>query len=95
MVSYNPNRPRPNMDAGASLPGDPPQLGGSALAHEAVARDPEPESDPATPPASHLLPRQAKPVDPQLLYALGGAMAFGGVLVAAMAWWLWRRWRRR
>ncbi len=95
MVSYNPNRPRPNMDAGALLPGDPQQLDGSESAQDALVGDPEPESDPATAPASRLLPRQAKPVDPQLLYALGGAMALGGVLVAALAWWMWRRWRRR
>ncbi len=95
MVSYNPNRPRPKIDAEDLLPGDPPQPGGSEPSQVALERDPEPESDPATAPASRLLPRQAEPVDPQLLYALGGAMALGGVLVAALAWWMWRRWRRR
>ena len=95
MVSYNPNRPRPSIDAGTVLPGDPLHLGGSVPVNESVVHDPEPESDPATAPASRLLPRQAKPVDPQLLYALGGAMAAGGVLVAVLAWWMWRRWRRR
>ena len=95
MANYDPNRPRPSIDAAAALPGDalpdndadaPPAAPGDSAEHDA---------DPAPAPASHLLPRQAEPVDRRLLAALGGAVAVGWLVAAAFAWWLWRRWRRR
>lgn len=101
MANYDPNRPRPSIDAAAALPGD-------ALADEcpetppAVAVDgsddgasAEHDADPAPAPASQLLPRQAEPVDRRLLAAFGGAVAVGWLVAGGLAWWLWRRWRRR
>ena len=55
------------------------------------ASGPDSDTDPAPAPASRLLPRQAEPVDRRWLAALGGAVAVGWVLAAALAWWLWRR----
>lgn len=91
MADYKPDRPRPNIDAGYTLPGDLPH----APEPVSPAADPEPESDPASGPASHLLPRQAKPVDRRLLVATGAAIAISGMIVVCLAWCLWRRRRRR
>ena len=95
MANYDPNRPRPTVDAAAALPGDlqapeVPETPSAAPEHAA-----DTDADPAPAPASHLLPRQAEPVDRRLLAAFGGAVAVGWVIAAVVAWWLWRRWRRR
>lgn len=106
MAEYNPNRPRPSVDGSAALPGDlvpaePPDATPAPPEHAVDAPLTPPEhsvdtdADPATPPASHLLPRQAEPVDRRLLAAFGGAVAVGWLVAALATWWLWRRWRRR
>lgn len=98
MANYDLNRPRPSVDGTAALPGDLPAaedaetLSTPTGAGSSVA---DTDVDPAPAPASHLLPRQAEPVDRRVLAAFGGAVAFGWVIAAAVAWWLWRRWRRR
>lgn len=53
------------------------------------------DADPAPAPATHLLPRQAEPVDRRLLAAFGGTVAVGWLAAAAVAWWMWQRRRRR
>ena len=110
MANYDPNRPRPSVDGTAALPGDlpapedsePPVTSPTAPAEHSAGAEPtaaaEPadtDADPAPAPASHLLPRQAEPVDRRLLAAFGGAVAVGWLIAAVAAWWLWRRWRRR
>lgn len=102
MANYDPNRPRPSVDGTAALPGDLPathdtETPAAATAAPTGAGAPvaDTDADPAPAPASHLLPRQAAPVDRRVLAAFGGAVAVGWLLAAVAAWWLWRRWRRR
>lgn len=98
MANYDPNRPRPSVDGTAALPGDLPAAEPAetpAAPTAAGAPVADTDADPAPAPASHLLPRQAEPVDRRLLAAFGGAVAVGWLIAAAVAWWLWRRWRRR
>ncbi|WP_419944098.1 hypothetical protein [Candidatus Poriferisodalis sp.] len=101
MANYDPDRPRPSIDATAALPGDaradeaPETPPAAALDGPDNGGSAERDADPVPAPASHLLPRQAEPVDRRLLAAFGGAVVIGWLMAAGLAWWLWRRWRRR
>ena len=95
MANYDPNRPRPSVDGTAALPGDLPAPDAVDEPPVEPAHTADTDADPAPAPASHLLPRQAEPVDRRLLAAFGGAVAVGWMVAAIVAWWLWRRWRRR
>ena len=95
MANYDPKRPRPSIDAAAALPGDALAGAEPETPPAAPGDDAEHDADPAPAPASHLLPRRAEPVDRRLLAAFGGAVAVGWLAAAALAWWLWRRWRRQ
>ncbi len=103
MANYDPNRPRPLVDAAAALPGDalgtdPPQSQSQSEPQTPPAgqvgiteHSAEHEADPAPGTASRLLPRQAEPVDRRLLAIFGGVVAIGWLVAAGLVWWLWRR----
>ncbi|WP_419842050.1 hypothetical protein [Candidatus Poriferisodalis sp.] len=102
MANYDANRPRPSIDEAAALPGDLPSADiapniPERAEHpehtEAPEQGADSEADPPPAPASRLLPRRTEPVDRRLLAALGGAVAVGWLIAAAVGWWLWRRWR--
>ena len=89
----SPDAPLTSAEHAADAPVTPPQHGVD-VPLTPPEHSVDTDADPATPSASHLLPRQAEPVDRRLLAAFGGAVAVGWLAAALAAWWLWRRWRR-